>query len=112
MSRYILFPQNEPSIFAFIPADGFCNQIKTIRLPDGIAYVNIFSKVHNRNQLRKLLYKILKTDIQRTKDGLVADKYSTINTEYDEALVKSCNGIFLNNYEKFYCLLRRNGVTF
>ena len=112
MSRYVLFPGSEPDIFALVPADGFGNQIKEIKLPEGIVHMNIFSKVKNRKRLMKLLYKILKTEIQRTKDGLVADKYNTLNIRYDDAIVNSCNGLFFNSFEKFYCLLRKNGITF
>ena len=89
---------------------GFGNKIKEIKLPAGIAH--IFSKVRNKVKLTKLLHKILKTEIQRTKDGLVADKYNTLNIRYDDAIVNSCNRLFFNSFEKFYCLLRKNGITF
>ncbi len=112
MSRYVLFPGSEPGLYALVPADAIGNQIKEIKLPDGIVYMNTFTKVRNRTKLAKLLYKILKTEIQRTKDGLVADKYNTLNIRYDDAIVNSCNGLFVNSFEKFYCLLRKNGITF
>ena len=112
MSRYVLFHGSEPGLFALIPADGFGNQVKEIKLPEGIVHMNIFSKVQNRNRLANLLYKILKTEVHRTKDGLVADKYNTLNIRYDDAIVNCCNGLFFNSFEKLYCLLRKNGITF
>ncbi len=111
MSRYVLFPAAESELFALVPTD-FGNSIKEIKLPDGIVHMNIFKKVSNRTKLIKLLYRILKTEVQRTKDGLVADKYNTLNIRYDDAIANSCNGLFFNSFESMYCLLRQNGITF
>ncbi len=112
MSRYVLFHGSGPGSFALVPADAIGNQIKELKLPDGIVYMNTFTKVRHRTKLAKLLYKILKTEIQRTKDGLVADKYNTLNIRYDDAIVNSCNGLFVNSFEKFYCLLRKMVLHF
>ncbi len=112
MSRYVLFPGGEQGIFAMVPADGFGNQVKEIKIPEGIVHMNIFNRVKSKKKLMQLLYKILKSDLQRTKDGLVADKYNTLNIRYDDAVVNSCNGVFFNSFEKLYCLFRKNGITY
>ena len=112
MSRYVLFHGSEPGIFALVPTDGIGNQIKEIKLPEGIVHMDIFNKARNRTRLAKLLYKIMNTEIQRTKDGLVADKYNTLNIRYDDAIVNCCNGLFFNSFDNLYCLLRKNGITF
>ena len=117
MSRYVLFPggmQNAgKQSYFLIPVDGFSQSMKKVTLPANLCpYDWIFLKVDDTERLKKLLIKLSKTEIQRTKDGLVIDNNDSIMIDYNDAMVSSCNNSFSSKFENFYCLLRKHGITF
>ena len=85
---------------------------KSIRIPEGIFSPKVFALVHDKNKLRQLLYKLSKTDISRTKDGMVNYKNIPLNISFDDAVVCSSNGIFKRAYEKFYMILKKYNINF
>ena len=113
MPRYILCPTKVRGKFILHPTD--CgDSLKRINLNselfDG---EQIFSRVTDKAKLMKLLYRVIeKTDISRTKEGLVSNKNCRILLSYDDALADACNGRFDEAYEKLYCILRKYGITF
>ncbi len=119
MSRYILAPGNGDSetcdneTFNLLPTEGLSEQIKSIELPRALVprLCNV-RKVESNQILDRLVMKISKTNISRSKDGLVTVGSKVINTKYDDFVVDCCNGQFLECYEELYCLLRKNGITF
>ena len=113
MSRYILFPEKQDGIFALYPVDSN-ESVKHIRLNkelfDGY---RVFKRVYDPEKLVNLLYRIIqKTDISRTKEGLISDENKNLLISYDDALIDSCNSKFNKKYEQFYCILRKFGITF
>ena len=125
MSRYILIPNNgfhhnkQNSFngfdsYSLVPAEGFNEQSKSIQIPSGLnPYDNIYTRVKNKNKLKRLLLKLSKTEIGRNKDGFVTDGHNVLHDiRFDNAVLDICNGVFLDYYENFYCLLRRFGITF
>ena len=119
MSRYILAPGNGDSetpgneTFHLVPTEGLSEQIKSIELPTGLVprLYNV-RKVESNQILDKLVMKISKANISRSKDGLVTVGSRVINTKFDDFVVDCCNGQFSECYEELYCLLRKNGITF
>ena len=117
MSRYILLPSKADApgkqSYFLLPVEGFNQQVKNITLPVNLNPHNrLYAKVKDVGKLKRLLFKLSKTDIQRTKDGFVNDNDETVNVDYDHGIVSSCNGRFSSAFEKFYCLLRKHGITF
>ncbi len=119
MSRYILAPGNGDSnasdneIFHLVPTEGLSEQIKDIELPTDLVPRLCNTKTVKSNQiLDKLLMKISKVNISRSKDGLVTVGSRIINIKFDDFVVDCCNAEFLECYEELYCLLRKNGITF
>ena len=113
----MLFPgdnlNTDKQSYFLVAADGFNNSIKKISLPANLyAHEWIFSKANDTDKLKKLLLKLSKTEIQRTKDGLVIDDNDNIAINYNDAVVTSCNNNFSSEFEKFYCMLRKHGITF
>ncbi len=119
MSRYILAPGNSGSeahsneTFQLVPTEGLSEQMKVIELPTGLVpqLYNV-RKVESNQILDKLLLKISKANISRSKDGLVTVGSRVINIKFDDFVVDCCNGQFSECYEELYCLLRKNGITF
>lgn len=114
MSRYILTPSriqsNDPSqeMFTLAPTEGFNNEPKTIELPK-----ELVPKMHKHNEsAEKLLSLISKTDIGRTKDGLIAIGNRVFDIDYDDFISDCCERQFKECYENIYCELRKNGITF
>ena len=126
MSRYLLVPtdafrhdKHHSTLNGFdsnslVPVEGFNAQSKNVIIPSGLnSYNDVYTKVKNKNKFKRLLLKIAKTDIGRNKDGYVTDGHNVLHgISYDNAVLDSCNGIFSDYYETFYCLLRRYGITF
>ena len=123
MSRHLLVPSeiwgpenfsNEQDSYVLVPTDGFHGEPKEIKIPKGLnPYKELYKNVKNKKKLKKLLLRLSRTDIGRTKDGLVADKNIVLhNINFIDAILNSCNGKFLESYEEFYCLLRKYGITF
>ena len=117
MSRYILVPGNTNLLglqsYLLLPAEGFSKQVKELKLPPNLnPHAWLYTVVNDVGKLKKLLFKLSKTSIERTKDGFVSDNNETLNVNYDKAIVFSCNGVFSNSFERFYRILRKNGITF
>ena len=119
MSRYILVPRNgdcetpDNKIFDLVPTEGLSEQIKSIELPaDIIPRLYDAKKVKSHVMLDKLVMKISKANISRSKDGLVTVGSRVMNTKFDDFVADCCNGQFSECYEELYCLLRKNGITF
>ena len=117
MSRYILVPSNTyvsgQASYLLLPTEGFSEPVKEVKLPSNLnPHSWMYAKAKDVGKLKKLLFKLSKTTIERTKDGFANDNNEILNVNYDNAIVSSCNGVFLNSFERFYCLLRKNGITF
>ena len=118
MSRYIIVPKLESedgghNIFQLIPAEGITELIKHIDLPEGIIpKIDETKKVNNNEQFNNLMFKFSKANIGRTKDGLITINNKVLEIRFDDFAVDSCNGIFKEEYEDVYCLLRNVGITF
>ena len=115
MSRYILIAgnRNVPGQYLLLSAEGFNKQVKEVKLPYNLnPHAWVYTKAKDVGKLKRLLFKLSKTNIERTKDGFVHDSNGTININYDNAVVSSCNGVFSSSLEQFYRLLRKNGITF
>ncbi len=124
MSRYLLVPSetsngsehfsDKQDSYFLIPTEGFHGAPKVLKLPKGLnSNKDIYRKVKNKKKLRKLLLRLSKTDIGRTKDGFVTDKNNVLhNINFTDAIINSCNGKFFESHEEFYCLLRKFGITF
>ena len=119
MSRYILAPSTtlhgdkENEQFLLIPTEGINEQIKSIDLPRGLV-PNLFKgkKVKHGKIVENLVMKLSKAEIGRSKDGLVTVGSKVLDTKFDDFVLNSSNGKFLECYEDIYCLLRKNGITF
>jgi len=107
------FSNNHDS-YVLVPTDGFHGEPKAIKLPKGLnPNKELFKNVKNKKKLKKLLLRLSRTEISRTKDGLVADKNTVLhNINFTDAIINSCNGKFFESYEEFYCLLRKFGIIF
>ena len=75
MSRYVLLPSKEDTsgkqFYFLLPTEGFNQSGKDIILPVNLnPHEWMYSKVEDVVKLKKLLFKLSKTEIQRTKDGL------------------------------------------
>ena len=124
MSRYLLVPSEtwnrsarfsgKQDSYMLMPTDGFHGGPKELKLPKGLnSNKDIYKKVKNKKKLKKLLLRLSRTDIGRTKDGFVADKSNVLhNINFTDAIINSCNGNFFKSHEEFYCLLRKFGITF
>ena len=124
MSRYLLVPSetwnrserfsDKQDSYILMPTDGFHGRPKELKLPKGLnSNKDIYKKVKSKTKLKKLLLRLSRTDIGRTKDGFVADKNNVLhNIDFTDAIINSCNGNFLKSHEEFYCLLREFGITF
>ena len=124
MTRYLLVPSemwsgsenfsNNRDSYVLVPADGFHGEPKEIKLPKELnPNKELYKNVKNKKKLKKLLLRISRTEIGRTKDGFVADKNNVLhNVDFNHAIIDSCNGKFLKSYEEFYCLLRKFGIIF
>ena len=116
MSRFILAPKNGDletngnESFMLIPTEGLGEQTKSIELPKGLV-PRLHSGKSNK-MLDRLMMKLAKADISRSKDGLVTVGSRVINTNFDDFVLQCCNGQFSECYEELYCLLRKNGITF
>ena len=97
-----------------IPTEGFYSEPRELQLPSGLnPYAEFYKNIKNKNKFIKLLLQLAKTDIGRNLDGVVTDKQNILHgISFNDAILNSCNGIFLDSYEEFYCLLRRFGITF
>lgn len=116
MSRYIIIPNggdSETDSYILLPTEGFDKKVKEVRAPRGLnSHQWMFYKTKNSKKLRNLLFKLAKSPIIRTRDGYVSDGREKLLINYDSAVLNSSNGVFTNSLERFYCMLRKNGITF
>ena len=111
MTRYILFPKSSNSCFTLHST--ISDDSKDIFIPsDIVCDISIFDDVHNKIRLKNLLFVLSENGIFRTKDGFIGDKYSIVNIKYNKAIINTCNYIFKEEFEEFYCMLRNNNITF
>ena len=110
MSRHILIPASETGKCYLVEVE--TNKAKTLRMPDGIFKPEIFNKVKDTRKLRNILYDISKSGISRSKEGAICSNGEALNISHDNAIVDSCNGIFREKYEPFYCILGNYDITF
>ena len=116
MSRYILVPGNESletkgnNTCLLIPTEGLGEEIKYTEIPNTL--VPSLQNEKSSKMLDKLMLKISKANISRSKDGLVTVGSRIMNTKFDDFVLDCCNGRFSECYEELYCLLRKNGITF
>ena len=102
MSRYILFP-----------ADDSNNDMKTITIPEGLIfnelYMDLREKVINKSKFKMIADTLARHDIAESKDGgiLQGDKMIARDIDLRAALVDTCNSEFFEKYEDFYKILRK-----
>ena len=107
MSRYIL-----------LPVDNANSEAKTITIPDGLVfnelYVDLRPKVINKSKLKMITDVFAKNEISEADDGsiLQRDKKIAEGFSLKEALVDTCNNKFLEKYERFYKILRMLDIVF
>ena len=111
MSRYILTPRNgdceTPDIFDLVPTEGLSEQIKSIELPAGLLpRLYDGKKVKSNLMLDKLLMKISKANIHRSKDGFVTVGSRVIDTKFDDFVVL---GLF---HKEFQSLINGSALSF
>lgn len=118
MSRYIVIPKQEGEhtardVFHLIPTEGIIEQIKDIELPEGIIpNITENRQVHSEKEFNNLLLKFSKANIGRSKDGFITIGSKVSDIKFDDFAVDCCNGVFKEEYENVYCILRNYGITF
>ena len=124
MSRYLLVPSgawngsedvsSKQDSYFLVPTQGFHGEPKEVKLPKGLnSNEEVYKNVKNKKKLKRLLLRLSRTDIGRTKDGFAADKNDVLHDiNFTDVIINSCNGKFLKSHEEFYCLLRKNGIIF
>ena len=111
MSRYILLPGASKDLFVLVSDEDF-RQSKLLEVPDELIDTSIYEKVKSREKLNNLLYRLSKSRISKTMDGLVKDKNKVYNIKYDDAVVSCCNNDFTKSFEEFYCILKKYDIEF
>lgn len=110
MSRHILIPGEDVNNFLLVPTEG--KHAVEIDVPDELyPDMDIYEKT-DATKMKKLLYRLAKTDISKTPDGFVSHKKRRLDVNFKDCVSKCCNDIFLKCYEDFYCILRKNNITF
>ena len=115
MSRYILVPGTSSStngidLSYLVPTEGLNEEVKSIETPGSL--VPRLQSLSSSKMLDKLMLRISKANIGRSKDGLVTVGSRVMNAKFDDFVLDCCNGQFSECYEELYCLLRKNGITF
>ena len=113
MSRYLLVPEvkgEEEDKVVLIPMEGITEPNKLVILPARLAISP--PPVMNSTFGRTLLIRLAKTNIGRSKDGLVTVGKRIMKINFDEAVADICKGRFSEKYEDFYTILRQQGITF
>lgn len=105
MSRYLL-----------VPVDNFENDGKEITIPEGLVvnpFEELYARVSDAKRLKNLLLRLAKAEIYPNDNGIVKHKDVELKgVLFEDAVVDSCNGNYLECYESFYELLRRFGIVF
>lgn len=89
--------------------DKFNGQKKVIELSDDLMVEPPESL--STSAAMRLMMRLSKTSVGRSKDGFVTDGTKVIGIKYDDAIASFCNGNFSEHFEEFYCILRKNGIT-
>lgn len=105
MARYLL-----------VPVEGFDDKNRELTIPESLVvnpYEDLYRHVSDKEKLKKLLLKLSKVEISRNEDGLVKHKGKILdNVIFNDAIIDSCNGQYLECYEMFYELLRKFDIVF
>ena len=107
MSRYLLIPTDETNA-----------EIKTIMVPNGLIfnelYTNIRHEVINKSKLKMIAECLARNEISETEEGAILHKDKKVAEGFNlrEALIDTCNNNFLEKYEQFYKLLRMFDIVF
>ena len=109
MTRHLLLPESN-GLFTLQPDEG--TESKSIKLPIGLNVVAEIEKLKDFAKYKDIISKISKTEIFCDENGFVNFRDVKLPVKYNKALVDSCNGIFLDEYEDFYILLRKYGISF
>lgn len=114
MSRYLLIPVNKQGCNdvngKLLPMEKFNEQAKEVDVFSGLLVPP--PKGVGLDVCGSLMMRLAKTPVGRSKDGYVTDGGKETDVKYDDALRDISNGIFLDKYERFYCILREHGITF
>ena len=116
MSRYILTRKSGDSEvdsnenFVLVPTEGLGECEKSIELPKDL--VPRLSESKEETELDRLMMKLSKANIGRSKDGLVTVGSRIMNIKFDNFVLDISNGKFSDFHEELYCILRKNGITF
>ena len=111
MSRYIIAPADVTSddptkdVIKLIPTEEIGEKPKQIEIPKGI-----FPSVNSR--CLKLLNKLNRADVRRSKDGKVILVNRALQCKFDDFIRDCMAGVFFENYEDIYSHLRKHGITF
>ena len=110
MSRHVIIPSL--NAFDIIPIARGLRKRK-INMPEGIyTHMDLFDNVQEKERLKHLLLKLSRTGISRLKNGKVKDGSVCLDINFDGAVISCCDGNFKNEYDKFYSVLKFNGITF
>lgn len=109
MARYLV-TQSKKDIVVLLPMDKFNSQKRTIEVSEDLFLAP--PKAISSNAGLKLMMRLSKTSIGRSKDGFVTDGCKTTGINYDDAIASICNKEFSEIFEDFYCILRKHGITF
>ena len=105
MARYLL-----------VPVEGFDRQTKELTIPDGLvvnSYEYLYKHVSDKDKLKNLLLRLSKSEISQNEHGLVKHENNILDgVIFNNAVIDSCNGQYLEYYEPFYKLLRKFGIVF
>ena len=102
MSRYILVPVG-------------AGETSEIEIPQGLfvdVHQDLYDRVPDTKLLRKLLLDLTKRDILETAEGGTTFKGKQLNLNFKDFIVNILNYRFLEEYESFLTLLRKQGITF
>ena len=104
---------NSEEIFHLMPTEGMTKDVKEIELPVGIIpKISDIKQLKSEEMFKKMLQKLSKANICRSKDGFITIGSRLLDTKFDDFIVDCCNGEFHEKYESIYCIFRSNGITF
>lgn len=109
MSRYVMISrrdQNEEDVCKLLPMDKFNDRVKKVDVPTGLL-VNI-----PKDMSVGLLTRLAKTPIGRSKNGHVTLSGKETELKFDDVMRDIYYRRFSDEFEEFYCILRKYGITF
>lgn len=104
MSRYILVPFDD-------------GENLTIQMPKGLVCNDLFdelkTKVADEKRLQWLIKQMALHIITEDNEGVMVVKDKKVpNVNFRQALIDTCNDVFLQEHEQFYEILRKFNITF